>query len=157
MIKKIMKTVLCACMVLTALLFATEEIEPGITWIKDDTKTVFVNKVIGARAATDTINSAVYEIFSIQQASEYHNLRVVIDSGAGAFDVAIDLFESYDGVHWYVPILLGTITVDTARIDTFFEVNLYPKPYNYLMFRETDAATNESCYVDTAMWFNPHK
>lgn len=156
MMKKIMKTVLCACVVLTALLFATEEISPGITWVKDDVGVVFVDKMIGARAAIDTINSDVYEIFSIQQASEYHSIRIVLDSVKDALSIAVDLHEGYDGVNWEFTTTLGTIALDSAREDTVFEVNLYPCPYFYLMFRETNAS-NDSCIIDTVQWFNPHK
>lgn len=157
MIKKVMKTVLCACVLITALLFATEEIEPGITWIKYSDGTEFVGKSIGTTASKDTLNSAVYGIFSIQEASEYHSVRIVIDSVSGVFSILVELHEGYDGTNWEFKTTLGTLEITDARLDTILEVNLYPCPFHYLMFRETDASTADSADIDTVMWFNPHK
>lgn len=157
MVKKVMKTVLCACMIMVALLFATEPIEPGINWVKDSNGTVFVNKSIGTTATKDTINSAIYEIASVQQASEYHNVRIVIDSVSGVFSILVELHEGYDGTNWEFKTTLGTLTITDAQLDTILEVNLYPTPFFYLMFRETDASTADSADIDTVMWFNPHK
>ena len=136
--------------------WAGENIEPGLNWLKDNSGTVFVNKSIGTTATKDSIYSRVYN-YNVSPGGvlgSYNSLHAVIDSVSGTFSITIDLLESWDGTNFEFTTNLGVILIDGSREDTVFEVNCYPAPFLKLLVRETDASTADSADIDTLTWFN---
>uniref|UniRef100_A0A6M3KHI0 Uncharacterized protein n=1 Tax=viral metagenome TaxID=1070528 RepID=A0A6M3KHI0_9ZZZZ len=148
-----MKKMVALTLGLVLAVLAGDLADIGVTWLKDNTGSTYLNTVVATTAAVDSSYSAVYS-FAGDVVPYYNSLRVVLDSVRGTFSIAIDLQESFDGVSWEFNNTILSMELDASREDTIVEVNFYPTPYFRFLIRETDAGTGESLYVDTLQLFS---
>jgi hypothetical protein len=146
-----MKKLLMVFVAMAMGLYAAESLLPGLTWLKNAGDSTFVDINVTTDAAADSQYSKWY---LSDQIGEYNSLRVVLDSVRGAFTVAIDLQESWDGVNVEFSTTILSFAFGVSRTDTTVEVNPYPAPYLRYLIRETDAAATESLQVDTLTHFS---
>jgi len=147
----IKKLIMLGVLAILVFVFA-ESIGPGVTPLKCAGDSLYNKGVyITTDAATDTSYSKWYLMDDV---GFYNSIRIVVDSVRGACSLAVILQESFDGSAVEFQTTLMRQNVDSARLDTVLEVDLYPSPYMRLLLYETDAAEIESLQIDTLVFFS---